>query len=120
MAGSSAGAALLAAGYTAPELRGLEDRIRKTRFPILPDVMSLLEERGICEGEALHAWISDLLAAKGVRTFGDLLRRPEAGPEDLRFRYRLRVISDSWCCRGTRTSWVYRTPTLWRWRSRSG
>jgi NTE family protein len=108
MAGASAGAivaALVAAGYTAAELReviadldlrSLEDRIRKTRFPILPSVVSLLKDRGIFEGEAFHAWISDLLAAKGVRTFGDLVRHPEAGaeePEELRYRYRLQVIA---------------------------
>jgi NTE family protein len=108
MAGASAGAvvaALLAAGYTAAELRGiiadldfhsLEDRIRKTRFPILPDVSSLLKERGIYEGESFRRWISGLLDAKGVRTFGDLVRRQEAatdGPGELRYRYRLQVIA---------------------------
>jgi NTE family protein len=105
MAGASAGAvvaALVAAGYTAAELRGviadldfrsLEDRIRKTRLPFLPNVISLLKDRGIYEGEAFHHWISDLLAAKGVRTFADLLRRPEAGPEELLYRYRLQLIA---------------------------
>jgi NTE family protein len=108
MAGASAGAivaALVAAGYTAAELRAvvsgldlhaLEDRRQKNRLPLLPGLVGLLKHRGIYEGEAFHRWISSLLAAKGVRTFGDLLRRPEADtgePEELLYRYRLQVIA---------------------------
>ncbi len=109
MAGASAGAivaALVAAGFTAAELRAmvsgldlhaLEDRRQKNRIPLLPGLVGLLKHRGIYEGEAFHRWISSLLAAKGVRTFGDLLRRrPEAdtdGPEGLLYRYRLQVIA---------------------------
>ena len=100
MAGASAGAivaALLAAGYTASELRevigaldlpSLEDR--RGRLPIFSKTVSILEHRGIYEGKALLRWLTSLLEAKGVRTFGDLVRRPDA---DLRYRYKLQVIA---------------------------
>jgi NTE family protein len=102
MAGASAGAivaALIAAGYTAAELRevicsldlpSLEDRTRKGRLPLLSKAFSILEDRGIYEGKALLGWLTDLLEAKGVRTFGDLIRRPDA---ELRYRYKLQVIA---------------------------
>jgi NTE family protein len=100
MAGASAGAivaALLAAGYTASELReiiatldlpSLEDR--RGRMPLFSRAVSLFEHRGIYEGEALLRWLTSLLEAKGVRTFGDLVRRTDAG---LRYRYKLQVIA---------------------------
>jgi NTE family protein len=108
LAGASAGAivaALVAAGYTAAELReiigefdfrGLKDRAWEDWLPVLPRIVSVLKDRGIYEGEAFLDWISGLLEAKGVRTFGDLVRRPEAGPaepSELRYRYRLQVIA---------------------------
>ena len=102
MAGASAGAiiaALVAAGYTAAELReaiarcdfnSLKDRAWEDRLPLLSRTVSILKDRGMYEGEAFLRWITELLEAKGVRTFGDLVRRPEA---ELRYRYGLQVIA---------------------------
>jgi NTE family protein len=102
MAGASAGAivsALVAAGYTAAELReviggldlpSLEDPVRKGRLPVFSKTVSIIEHRGIYEGKALLRWLTSLLEAKGVRTFGDLVRRPDA---ELRYRYKLQVIA---------------------------
>jgi NTE family protein len=102
IAGTSAGAivaALLAAGYTAAELRqtitecdlnSFKDRARKNWLPLFPRIVSILKDRGIYEGEAFLEWMSGLLEKKGVRTFGDLVRRPEA---ELRYRYKLQVIA---------------------------
>jgi NTE family protein len=102
MAGASAGAivaALVAAGYTAAELRqiimefdfsDLKDRAWEDWLPLFPRTVSVLKDRGIYEGEAFLKWMSGLLEAKGVRTFGDLVRRPEAEPL---YRYKLQVIA---------------------------
>src|ERR671913_2461136 len=101
IAGTSAGAivaALLAAGYTAAELRQIimecdlnsfKDRARKTWLPLFPSIVSILKDRGIYEGKSFLEWMSGLLENKGVRTFGDLVRRPEAEP---RYRYKLQVM----------------------------
>src|SRR5918997_5028623 len=101
IAGTSAGAivaALLAAGYTAAELRqtimecdfnSLKDRTGEDWLPLLPRIVSILKNRGIYEGEAFLEWMTGLLEKKGVRTFGDLVRRPEAEP---RYRYKLQVM----------------------------
>ena len=101
VAGTSAGAivaALLAAGYTAAELRqtimecdfnSLKDRAGEDWLPIFPRIVSILKDRGIYEGKAFLEWMGGLLDKKGVRTFGDLVRRPEAEP---RYRYKLQVM----------------------------
>jgi NTE family protein len=90
VAGASAGAivaALVAAGYTASELRevldaldflSFKDRAWEDRLPALSRTVSILKDKGVYEGEAFQAWMTGLLEAKGLRTFGDLLRRPEA------------------------------------------
>src|SRR5215207_2701070 len=82
IAGTSAGAivaALLAAGYTAAELRqtimecdfnSLKDRARKNWLPILPRIVSILKDRGIYEGEAFLEWMVGRLERKGGRTLG--------------------------------------------------
>src|SRR5215213_3449484 len=82
VAGASAGAivaALVAAGYTAAELRQTIEGCD----------LNSLKDRGLYEGEAFLEWMSGLLERKGVRTFGDLVRRPEA---PLRYRYKLQVM----------------------------
>src|SRR5215212_3240463 len=101
IAGTSAGAivaALLAAGYTAAELRQIimeldlnsfKDRAGEDWLPLFPRIVSILKDRGIYEGEAFLEWMSGLLEKKGVRTFGDLVRRPQA---PLRYRYKLQVM----------------------------
>jgi NTE family protein len=102
LAGTSAGAiiaALLAAGYTAKELKDVLTSLDYTKFkdkgaldriPIFGPLVSLLAEKGIYEGEYFEKWIGELLAAKGKRTFGDLLI---PGEKEARYRYKLNVIT---------------------------
>ena len=94
IAGTSGGAvlaALLAAGYTAEELReifleldftSLRDKAWEDRIPFLGTPLSLLKDQGIYEGKALLEYVRDLLADKGVKTFGDLADR--ASPDQRR------------------------------------
>ncbi|CAI6063073.1 hypothetical protein PAECIP112173_01869 [Paenibacillus sp. JJ-100] len=84
VAGTSSGsivAALLAAGYRAEEMRVI---IESTPFasllqrsPIfntrwIGPAARLFLKKGLYSGEALEAWIREMLAQKGIRTFGDL------------------------------------------------
>lgn len=102
VAGTSAGAivaALLAAGYSAKEIktdvmdhldyRKFQDRDIIDRVPIIGSVISLGIEKGIYEGAYLQDLMTDLLAKKGVHTFGDL---KIADAEDDLYRYKLQVI----------------------------
>ena len=101
-AGASAGAivaALVAAGYSAAELREtiercdfskLKDHAGEGWLPLFSRTVGILKDRGFYEGEAFLRWMTSLLEAKGVRTFGDLVRRPDAEP---RYRYKLQVIA---------------------------
>ena len=103
LAGTSAGAivaALVAAGYSGPELRRILQELDYNRFkdpgwedriPIAGPIFSLLTEKGIYEGDFLEGWMRDKLAAKGVQTFGDLVM--EAYQDDPRYRYKLQVIA---------------------------
>ena len=103
LAGASAGAinaALVAAGYTSAELmeilleldfREFQDRGWEDRLPAFEKTFSLLKDLGIYEGEFFEDWMRDRLAAKGVRTFGDLVR--DHDEEDLRYRWKLQVIA---------------------------
>jgi NTE family protein len=101
VAGTSAGAitaALVAAGYTASELdeillevpfKSFKDTAWEDRVPIVGHPLSVLLQRGIYEGGFFREWMRKLLAAKDVRTFGQLAD-PEA--TELKNRYRLKVI----------------------------
>ena len=101
MAGASAGAivaALIAAGYSSDELKKIiaeldynrfKDEALEDRFP-LGGALSILKDLGIYEGEAFVEWMSGLLEAKDVRTFGDLIRREDV---ELKYRYKLQVIA---------------------------
>lgn len=101
MAGTSAGAivaALIAAGYDAGELKEIvanldydrfKDEAIEDRLP-MGKTLSILKDLGIYEGEAFEGWMRGLLEAKGVRTFGDLVRREDV---ELRYRYKLQVIA---------------------------
>lgn len=103
LAGTSAGAiaaALIAAGYTADELKeiilGLDyrrfrDEAWEDRLPLAGKPASILLDQGIYEGKAFLSWMRDLLAAKNVVTFADLVH-PEF-EDDPRYRYRLQVIA---------------------------
>lgn len=102
VAGTSAGAitaALVAAGYTAEELKRevldldfarFQDAGWEDRLPAFEKTTSLLKDLGIYEGRYLRGWMEDRLAAKGVRTFGDLADPDEPDP---RYRYRLHVVA---------------------------
>jgi NTE family protein len=101
IAGTSAGAvltALLAAGYTAGELRelfleldfeSLQDTAWEDRIPFLGTPLSFLKDQGIYEGKALLEYMRELLADRGVRTFGDLVDHGRANEP----RHRAQVIA---------------------------
>lgn len=102
VAGTSAGAivaALVAAGYTAAEIKGvmdgldfnrLRDRSMRDRVPLVGPVLSMLVEKGLYEGDFFEGLMTELLAAKGVRTFGDLVI---AGEEEERYRWKLSLVA---------------------------
>lgn len=103
LAGTSAGsivATLFAAGYSASELRDVvlgldfrrfEDRRWEDKVPVVGTPLSILKDQGIFEGQAFYTWIAELLAAKGKRTFGDLVHPDFA--DEARYRYRVNVIA---------------------------
>ena len=86
IAGTSAGAitaALLAAGYSAAELREIiisldyrqfQDRAWEDRVPLIERSLSMLLDLGLYEGDRFLAWIRERLEAKGVHTFADLVQ----------------------------------------------
>ncbi|OXM88196.1 patatin-like phospholipase family protein [Paenibacillus rigui] len=84
VAGTSSGAivaSLVAAGYTAEEMKKV---IMETPFSefmqrskvfdtkIIGPALRLFIKKGLYSGEALEYWMYQLLMAKGIRTFGDL------------------------------------------------
>ena len=101
VAGASAGAitaALVAAGYEAAELDEILAKVPFARFkdeawedklPLVGHGLSVLLQLGIYEGRFFEAWMTGLLEAKGIRTFGQLA---DDGAERLKDRYRLKVI----------------------------
>jgi len=102
LAGTSAGAivaALTAAGYSSAELyetllsldfTAFMDEGWEDRLPLIDKPASLIMDLGIYEGDALERWIGERLAAKGVRTFGDLI--VDAETDDPRYRWKLQVV----------------------------
>ena len=103
IAGTSAGAitaALLAAGYSAAELREIivsldyrqfQDRAWEDKVPLVERSLSLLLDLGLFEGDRFLIWIRERLAAKGVHTFADLVNDEFA--DDPRYRSRLQVVA---------------------------
>lgn len=114
--GTSAGAitaALVAAGYSARELKLELDRLLRERgpdgavgyerfkdkslldrVPGIGPALSLGFEKGIYEGRHFEEWLRGLLARKGVRTFADLVNPEREGDEKSSpYRYRLRVVA---------------------------
>jgi NTE family protein len=99
LAGTSAGAivaALVAAGYTAAELKPILEQLDYSKFedegvvdriPLFGPIASLFVEKGLYEGQFFEDWIRKLLAAKGVKNFGDL----RAAPGSL-YDHRLQVL----------------------------
>lgn len=102
LAGTSAGAivgALAVAGYTGRELHDIMcnldfqsfcDKSLLDRIPVIGPIISIGKELGLYEGDALESWLSEMLAAKGLRTFGDLRVQDPGNPN---IRYRLQVIA---------------------------
>lgn len=102
VAGTSAGAivaTLIAAGYTAEEMKEILGRLDYCRFkdrgtidkvPVVGLIASLIFEKGLYEGKFFQTWMGDLLKAKNITTFGDLLI---PGEKEDRYRFKLRVIA---------------------------
>ena len=103
VAGTSAGAivaALLAAGYSAAEIKEVLNELDYNRFkdtslldrvPLVGPFASLVFEKGIYEGKFFENWMRGLLQEKKVETFKDLTL--EEYKDDERYRFRLRVIA---------------------------
>jgi len=106
VAGTSAGAivaCLIAAGYTAGDLKNIIQRLDYRKFqdkgwldklPGLGPALSLGFEKGIYEGKFFESWLQDLLdrAPRGrVKKFKDLIM--DEYKNDPRFRYKLQVIA---------------------------
>ncbi len=103
VAGTSAGAivaALVAAGYTAVEIKEIMEELDYNRFkdaslldrvPLAGPLASLILEKGIYEGRFFENWMRGLLRKKKVETFNDLILEEYKG--DKRYRFKLRVIA---------------------------
>lgn len=106
IAGTSVGAivgALLAAGYTAKELRKImldeldlrrfEDPSLESQLPLLGKPLNLIHHLGIYAGDAFEEQMTEWLAAKQVHTFKDLrYYGKDANKKDV-YRYKLQVIA---------------------------
>jgi len=105
LAGTSAGAivaTLLAAGYTAGELKTVLMDLDFSRLtdagplgtvPLIGSLVksvNLLTRLGIYEGDYLLGFMREKLAAKHIRTFADL-QMPQF--DDARYRFKVRVIA---------------------------
>lgn len=89
VAGTSVGAviaSLIAAGYTAKEMRKIlaemdfRDFLDKNglqRVPLLGKALGFLVEKGIYSGDYFEDWIHKLLKAKGIRKFKDVTSSSE-------------------------------------------
>ena len=103
VAGTSAGAivaALLAAGYTAAEMKEIMEKLDYNDFkdnglldkvPLVGEIASLIFEKGIYEGKWFENWMRGLLKKKDKETFGDLIA--DEFKDDERYRFKLRVIA---------------------------
>ena len=102
VAGTAAGAitaAFSAPKYSVHEMRDIimsldygqfEDKGWEDKLPFFEKTVSLLRDLGLYEGDRFLEWMRGMLAAKNVRTFGNLVREEET---DIRFRYKLQVIA---------------------------
>ena len=103
VAGTSAGAiisTLIAAGYSASELKAILDELDYNLFkdkglvdkiPLVGSLASVAIEKGIYEGDFFLNWIQGLLDKKNVNTFGDLI--VEENKDNPKYRYKLQVIA---------------------------
>ena len=109
VAGTSAGSivsSLIAAGYTGVELKGILDSLDYEKFkdkdfldklPLFGPIASVGFEKGLFEGKFFENWLKELLEAKGIRTFGDLINEEEQ--DNPKLRYKLQVVAAD-CTRG--------------------
>jgi NTE family protein len=98
VAGTSAGAiiaSLIAAGYSAEEIRELvwnldftifKDLSLLGRIPYIGPSLSLWFENGLYQGKNLENWVRKKLAAKGVRTFKDLVIKEFENDPNCRYK----------------------------------
>jgi len=129
IAGTSAGAitgALIAAmEQSGAPMRGIADVARSIDYRAFRDMSSatrwlgplrpvaqginLVLDSGLFEGDYLHDWLSERLAAYGVRTFGDLRLPPDPDSDvPAEHRYRLVVLaSDVSRQRAIQLPWDY-------------
>jgi NTE family protein len=123
IAGTSAGAivaSLLAAGYTAAELKQImtdldfaqfedESAVFK-HFRRFGEAFGLLFQEGLYRGEFMHSWIAERLASKGVRTWGDLKYDDPNSSLPAAQQYKLVVVvSDVSRGKELRLPWDYQT-----------
>jgi NTE family protein len=103
LAGTSAGttvAALLGAGYSAEELKQIlmdldfkqlmDPATILSRIPLAGNYLGIVTDLGIYEGDYFLNLMRELLAAKGVKTFGDLVLPGETEP---RYRFKVHVVA---------------------------
>ncbi len=103
VAGTSAGAvvaSLIAAGYTAEEIKDLVFNIDYRQFedtdvlgqiPLIGPFWHLKFKLGLFKGDYIEEWVREALKEKGVEQFGDLVvHRNARNPKG---RYRLRVVA---------------------------
>lgn len=98
LAGTSAGAmvaCLLAAGYTAQEIKAclteldyeiFKDPATIVKVPVISSLVGLLFFKGLFRGKRVEIWLRDLLMQKGIKTFGDLYRKEDNSGEASRLR----------------------------------
>jgi NTE family protein len=103
LAGASAGAiiaALYAVGYSAADLHELVCTLDFKRFADggwdrrIPGgaTVGILRRQGLNRGRVVLDWLTRMLAAKGVHSFGELERRFPREDEDTVFDHRLQII----------------------------
>lgn len=101
-AGTSAGAiiaSLATAGYTGHEMRQILFNTNFMHFLDGPQTgwvrkgWKLVTQLGPYDGNAFHAFMKELLDKKGVKEFGDLLTSDVTEQDDLKYRWKLRVIA---------------------------
>ena len=122
VAGTSAGAivaSMLAAGYSAAEMTTIMTELDFSRFEDNPGLfarhfeqagegLGLVLHDGLFMGQVLHDWITQVLAAKNVHTWGDLKDDDPGSSLPPEQRYKLVVIvSDVSRGRMLRLPWDY-------------
>ena len=104
VAGTSAGAivaALIAAGYSAAELYQIMTEIDYKQFADGPKVdmlhaaegYNMLWHGGMYPGNYVQSFVSEHLAARNIKTFGDLIDKDNLDNPNQFMRYRLTVIA---------------------------